>query len=249
MSYNPFSLESKTILVTGASSGIGKAIAIECSRMGAQVLICGRDEKKLNETLSELVGNNHAVRVADFSTNGEINGLVESLPSLDGVVHCAGFTHTLPFQFVNEADLMAIMQVNFVAATLLSQGLVRTKKINKGSSVVFVSSISGVNVSVLGNAMYSASKGAINGMAKSMALDLASKRIRVNSVTPGMINTNLLHREVVTDEQLAEDVKKYPLKRYGEPEEVAHGVIYLLSDAAKWVTGSNLLIDGGYTLL
>ncbi|MFZ4455607.1 MAG: SDR family NAD(P)-dependent oxidoreductase [Bacteroidales bacterium] len=247
--YNPYSLINKTVLVTGASSGIGKALAIECSRLGAEVIICGRNEQRLEETLSELEGNNHSFRKADFSNNDQITSLVELLPTLDGVVHCAGFTHTLPFQFVNEADLMAIMQVNFVSATLLSQGLVKTKKIGKGSSVVFVSSISGVNVSVLGNAMYSASKGAINGMAKSMALDLASKGIRVNCVTPGMINTNLLHREVVTEEQLAEDMKKYPLKRYGEPIEVAHAVIYLLSDAAKWVTGSNLLIDGGYTLL
>ena len=247
--YNPYSLIGKTILVTGASSGIGKALAIECSRLGAEVIICGRNEQRLEETLSELEGNNHSFRKADFSNNDQIATLIESLPALDGVVHCAGFTHTLPFQFVNETDLMAIMQVNFVSATLLSQGLVKAKKIGKGSSVVFVSSISGVNVSVLGNAMYSASKGAINGMAKSMALDLASKGIRVNCVTPGMINTNLLHREVVTEEQLAEDMKKYPLKRYGEPIEVAHAVIYLLSDAAKWVTGSNLLIDGGYTLL
>lgn len=247
--YNPYSLIGKTILVTGASSGIGKAIAIECSRLGANVIVCGRNEQRLKETLDALEGENHAFRIADFSNNTDVPLLVDSLPALDGVVHSAGFTHTLPFPFVNEADLMAIMQVNFISATLLSQGLVKAKKIGKGSSVVFVSSISGVNVSVLGNAMYSASKGAINGMAKSMALDLASKGIRVNCVTPGMINTNLLHREIVTEEQLNEDVKKYPLKRYGEPIEVAHGVIYLLSDAAKWVTGSNLLIDGGYTLL
>ncbi|MDD2798958.1 MAG: SDR family NAD(P)-dependent oxidoreductase [Bacteroidales bacterium] len=249
MSYNPFTLENKTILVTGASSGIGKAVAIECSKLGANVIVCGRNEQRLNETLDSLEGTNHTSRIVDFSTNKEIIPLVESLPNLDGVVHCAGFTHTLPFQFVNEVDLTAIMQVNFVAATMLSQSLVKSKKIGKSSSVVFVSSISGVNVTVLGNAMYSASKGAINGIAKSMALDLAPKGIRVNCVTPGMVNTNILHDELVTKEQLAEDMNKYPLKRYGEPQEVAHGIIYLLSDASKWVTGSNLLIDGGYTLL
>ena len=119
----------------------------------------------------------------------------------------------------------------------------------KGSSIVFISSISGPYVSYIGGSMYSASKGAIDGVAKGMAIELASKSIRVNCVNPGMIETNILSSGEISEEQLKEDTKRYPLGRYGKPEEVAHAVIYLLSDASSWVTGTNLKIDGGYTLL
>jgi NAD(P)-dependent dehydrogenase (short-subunit alcohol dehydrogenase family) len=131
---------------------------------------------------------------------------------------------------------------------LLTQQLVKKKKLGKGGSIVFTSSTSGVYNAVIGNAMYSASKGAINGFMKNAALDLAAKNIRVNAVSPGMINTNILEDGIISAEQLEEDKKRYPLKRYGKPEEVAYAVIYLLSDASAWVTGSNLLIDGGITL-
>jgi NAD(P)-dependent dehydrogenase (short-subunit alcohol dehydrogenase family) len=127
--------------------------------------------------------------------------------------------------------------------------LIQEKKLNKKASVVFTSSISGVFCSSVGGSLYSASKGAINGYMKGLALDLANRGIRVNSVNPGVIETNIFSEDTITSEQLAEDVKRYPLKRFGKPEEVAYSVVYLLSDASEWVTGSNLLIDGGYTLL
>jgi NAD(P)-dependent dehydrogenase (short-subunit alcohol dehydrogenase family) len=246
--YNPFSLSGKTILVTGASSGIGRSVAVECSKMGAMLVISGRNNARLNKTFKMLEGSGHKQIVADFSSNTFISGLLEEVSAIDGIVHCAGFTKTLPFPFLNEEDMSSLMQVNFMAPVLLSQAFVKNKKLNKGSSIVFISSISGVLISLLGNSMYSASKGAVNGIVKGMALDLAVKNIRVNTVCPGMIETEILESGVITREQLLEDVKKYPLKRYGKPEEVAHAVIYLLSDASSWVTGSNLLIDGGYTL-
>ena len=249
--YSPFSLENKSILVTGASSGIGRSIAIECSRMGACLYLTGRNENRLLETLSLLDNrNNHTVLMADLSSADQIDGLVDSLEGkLDGVVQCAGFTIPKPFRFISLEDINAIMDVNYKAPVLLSQKLVKRKKINKNASIVFISSISGVYISSVGGCLYSGSKGAINGFLKGMALELSSKSIRVNSVNPGMIDTNIYGNGVITSEQLTEDVKRYPLGRYGKPEEVAYAVVYLLSDASSWVTGTNLLIDGGYTLL
>lgn len=246
--YNPFSLKEKTILVTGASSGIGKAIAIECSKMGASVIITGRNEDRLSDTFLKLSGGGHKQIIADLSNIEDIATLMVNLPVINGLVHCAGLTKTLPFQFVNQSDLTNIMDINFVAPTLISAQLIKNKKILKGGSVVFISSISGVLCTGLGGAIYSASKGAINGIAKGMALDLASKNIRVNTVNPGMIETAIFDEGVISAEQLEADRKNYPLKRYGKPEEVAYAVVYLLSDASQWVTGSNLLIDGGFTL-
>jgi len=246
---NPFSLENKTILVTGASSGIGRAIATECSKMGATVVITARNEERLNETLSQMEGIGHSVIVADLNKENDRLRLAEQSPKLDGLVHCAGIVKTMLFQFIDAASLSEIMNVNFTAPTLLSAQLVENKKLMKKSSIVFVSSISGVLCALGGNSMYSASKGAVNGMMKNMALDLAPKGIRVNSVNPGMIETPIFEGGIIGSELLEEDKKRYPLKRYGKPEEAAYAVIYLLSDASAWVTGSNLVIDGGYTLI
>lgn len=251
MSYNPFSLKEKTILVTGASSGIGRAIAIECSKMGAVVCLTARNKERLEETLLQMERpEQHSIRLADLALQEDRIRLVEELPErLDGVVQCAGFITTKPFTFVSEENLHDIMKINFEAPVLLTQSLLKKKKILKGSSVVFISSISGVYISIVANSIYSASKGAVNGIAKALALELAGKQIRVNTITPGMVETEICSEGILSDEQLAEDAGRYPLKRYGKPEEVAYAAVYLLSDASKWVTGSNLLIDGGYTLL
>lgn len=249
--YNPFSLKDKVILVTGASSGIGRAIAVECSKMGATVILTARNEERLKETLS-LMNNPeiHQVIKADLSQKEELQDLVGKIEGkLDGVVQCAGFTIPKPFQFISEDDIDAIMDVNYKAPTIMSQLLVKKKKLGKGSSIVFISSISGVWISAVAASLYSSSKGAINGLAQAMAIELAPKSIRVNCVNPGMIDTNIFGRGEISEEQLKEDAKRYPLGRYGKPEEVAHAVIYLLSDASSWVTGTNLKIDGGYTLL
>ena len=245
---NPFSLEGKIILVTGASSGIGRAIAIECSQMGATIILTARNEERMKETLSQMEGIGHSIIVADLSVENDIKRLVEQTPKLDGLVNCAGLIKTLIFQFIDTTSLAEIMDVNFVAPTIISARLVENKKLTRNSSIVFISSISGTLCVGGGNSMYSASKGAINGMMKNMALDLASKGIRVNSVNPGMIETSIFKRGIIDNHQLEEDKKRYPLKRYGKPHEVAYAVIYLLSDASQWVTGSSLVIDGGYTL-
>jgi Dehydrogenases with different specificities (related to short-chain alcohol dehydrogenases) len=245
---NPFSLESKTILITGASSGIGRAIAIECSKLGANLIITGRNEQRLSETLSLMNGESHKAIIADLNNEDHFNNLIERTTPINGLVHCAGFVNTLPFQFINRKTISSIMDVNFFAPTLLSVQLLKKKKIEKDSSIVFISSISGKYCTYIANSMYTASKSAVDGIVKGMALDLAPKNIRVNTVNPGMVDTKIYSKGTISREQLAEDVKKYPLKRYGKPEDIAYAVIYLLSDASSWVTGSNLLIDGGYTL-
>jgi NAD(P)-dependent dehydrogenase (short-subunit alcohol dehydrogenase family) len=248
-SYNPFSLSGKTILITGASSGIGKATAIECSKMGAKVIITGRNIEKLDITFENLEGKGHRRFVAELCVEDELTALVESMPEIDGLVNVAGMVKTLPFQFVNRADLSTVFDINFMVPVLLSQKLIKAKKLNKESSVVFFSSIEGPVITHVGNSMYAASKGAVSAVVKSMALELASKKIRVNAVLPGMTKTSLIHTNSITSEQLESEIKRYPLKRVGTPEEIAYAVIYLLSDASAWVTGTNLIIDGGFTLL
>jgi NAD(P)-dependent dehydrogenase (short-subunit alcohol dehydrogenase family) len=249
--YNPYSLSGKKILVTGASSGIGRSIAIECSKMGANVVLTARSLERLKET--QLMMDNHSqhsVIAADLMEQTSIDFLVESITEqLDGIVQCAGFTNPKPFMFISQKNMCDVMRVNFEAPAILTQRLLKKKKVNKGASIVFISSISGVYVSSVSGALYSASKGAINGIVKAMAIELASKSLRVNCVNPGMIDTGIFKNGVITKEQLQEDMEKYPMKRYGNPEEVALAVVYLLSDATKWMTGTNILIDGGYTLL
>lgn len=247
--HNPFSLQDKTILVTGASSGIGKAIAIESSKMGARVIINGRNEQRLKETLSLLEGDCNEYISADLSVQVELEKLSKDLPALDGLVNCAGFTKVVPFPFATRESFEEVLNVNFFAPAELTRLLVKSKKIRKGGSIVFISSVSGVYCSAVASSIYSSSKGAVNGLVKGIAIDLAPKGIRVNSVNPGMIDTDIFSGSAITNEQLKEDMKKYPLGRYGKPEEVAFATIYLLSDASAWTTGSNILIDGGYTLL
>ncbi len=246
--YNPFSLSGKTIFVTGASSGIGKATAIECSKMGARLIITGRNEERLNDTFQRLEGEEHVQIIADLNIDEDLELLIDQIPPLDGIVHCAGIVMTIPFPFISKEKMDSIFAVNFFSPTLITQKLLKEKKIKNNSSIVFISSISGVMCTTPANSMYSASKGAVNGMVKGMALDLAHKKIRVNCVNPGMINTSILEEGVITEDQLQEYAKAYPLKRFGNPEEVAYAAIYLLSDASAWTTGSNLLLDGGITL-
>lgn len=246
--YNPFSLEGKTILVTGASSGIGRAIAIECSRMGAKVVITARTESRLDETLSMLEGDGHIKLLADLTNYADIEKMVDLIPKLDGFVSNAGIVNPLLVQLSEKEDVTEIFDVNAFAPIYLSQLLVKNKRLNKNSSLVYISSISGVKCAYLGGSLYGASKGAIEGFSKAIALELAPRGIRVNTITPGMIETELLDNSIISSEQLEEDSKRYPLKRYGKPAEVAYAAVYLLSDAAKWVTGTSLLIDGGYTL-
>lgn len=248
MSYNPFSLTGKNILITGASSGIGRATAIACSKMGARLVITGRNVERLQETMSQLEGDGHQQVIAELTEEAHMQELVERCKLLNGVVLCAGMAKTLPMAFASRDKLDEMFDVNFFAPFELLRGLNKKKKLEKGASVVFVASIGGVMSYKVGNGLYGVSKAALTSAMKFFALELAAKKIRVNSVHPGMTNTPLIHRGTITDEQLRTDEEQYPLKRYGDPIDIAHGIIYLLSDASSWVTGHTLVIDGGVSL-
>lgn len=245
---NPFSLEEKRILVTGASSGIGRATAIECSKLGAQVIVSGRNENRLKETLTQMEGEGHRSIIAELTSQEDINNLVENMDEINGLVLCAGKGMTSPFSFSTRDKYDDVFNVNFFAPVELLRLLVKKKKMAKDSSVVFVSSLGGTFVFSVGNGVYGASKAALNSTMKYCARELAPKKIRVNSVNPGMVNTQLIKGGAISDEQHKLDMETYPLKRYGEPEEIAYAIIYLLSDASSWVTGHSLVIDGGKTL-
>lgn len=248
--YNPFSLEGKTVLVTGASSGIGKAAAIECSKAGARVILTARNEERLKDTHTLLAEseNQPAWIVADMQNDEDILSLVKQLPVLDGVICNAGISINVPIAFIDREKIQQVLDVNTIAPILLTRLLIKNKKVAKGGSIVYTSSISGNNTVTVAHEMYSASKTAITGFMRNAALDLAVKGIRCNAVHPGMINTPMVHSGKYSEEQLQKDMENYPLRRFGKPEEVAYAMIYLISDAAAWITGHSLVIDGGLTL-
>ncbi len=249
--YNPYNLQGKTILVTGASSGIGQSVAVECSKMGATVIITGRNEKRLQETFDMLEGTGHDQIPADLSNYSEITKLADQCPKLDGISHNAGIAKIIPVKFISSDNLEEIVGTNAYGPILLTQALVRKKRINTNGSIVFTSSLSGVYCVHYGESMYAASKGAISGFAKGAALELAAQGIRVNCVNPSIIQTNIFKNEgeIISDEQMKEKIQNYPLKRLGVTTDVSWAHVFFLSDASTWITGVNLPIDGGYILI
>lgn len=245
--YNPYSLYRKTILVTGASSGIGKAAAIECSKMGATVIAVGRNEERLKETLSMLDTKDSSYYMCDLTDSMSVDQMVASIPVVDGLINNAGIGIVKPLKFINEADFTTLLKADTIAPILLLQKMIKKKKINRGGSVVFTSSMAALGGVTNGNSMYVACKGAISSFVLNAALELGPQNIRVNAVCPAMINTPLVHDgDIENEEHLKEMEKQYPLRKFGEPEDVAWAMIYLLSDAARWVTGTNMVVDGGF---
>lgn len=243
--FNPFSLEGKTILVTGASSGIGREIAIVCSKMRARIAITGRNEERLNETLVNLDGNDNLMVSADLSLVEDIDRLVAECPVLDGIVHCAGIGDRTLLRMVREKDIRRVMDANFNAPVLLQRALLKNKRVRPSASIVFMASRAPFAPSV-GNGLYSASKGAMIAYAKVLGLELAPQKIRVNCVCPAMVWTELIKRDAeLTGVDYHEAEKAYPLGRYGKPEDIANLCVYLLSDASEWMTGSCIDITGG----
>lgn len=245
---NPFSLEGKTILVTGAASGIGRATALQCAEMGAKVILVDLNEQGLKDSMTLISRDDTEYRALDLTDLDKLIEMVDSLPKLDGVASNAGIVLSLLAKFSEPKDMERIFKINTFSHINLIQQLIVQKKLNKGASVVFTSSMSGVYCGLAGGSLYGATKSAILGYTKALAIELAPRGIRVNTIHPGMIETPLTSGTALSKELLEEDAKNYPLGRYGKPEEIAYSIVYLLSDATVWMTGSQLLIDGGYSI-
>jgi len=245
MSHNPFSLDGKTVLVTGASSGIGRQTSIECSKMGASLVITGRNRERLQETVKQTV-TDCVVVDGDVRDSRFVQFLAESVPQLDGIVFNAGIAITMPVKNITEAAVNEMFDVNIISPILSVKHLLKSKKVKPGGSIIFISSISTSAVKI-GNGMYSATKGAVNSFSKVLALELAPRKIRANCVQPGFIRTDILRSGLITEDQLDEHEKLYPLG-FGKPSDIAYACVYLLSDASTWITGSILTVDGGFTL-
>lgn len=249
--FNPYNLEGKTILVTGASSGIGKSIAINASKLGATVIITARDANRLQETFDALESTEereHKQIIADLTDKDQLNNLLAEVPTINGLVLCAGKGLTLPIQFATKDKFEDIFNINFFAPVELLRMLYKKKKLQKESSIVLLSSLGGTQIFSGGNGIYGASKSALNSIMKFAAKEFATRKVRVNSICPAMVDTPLIHRGTISDEQLIEDQKRYPLGRYGKPEDIAYAAIYLLSDASSWVTGQSMVLDGGVSI-
>ena len=242
-----FSLKHKTILVTGASSGIGKQTAINISNMNGNVIISGRNKERLQHTLSEMQGK-HSMICSDLTKKEKMLDLIEQLPVLDGFVHCAGISKPLPIKFIKQSYLQDIQAINFESAAILSSFLLKKKKLNKQASIVFVSSIAAQHP-YKGGAAYAASKAALEAFARTLALEVAHRKIRVNCIAPAMVQTQMYEatKAAVSAKAMEKDAARYPLG-IGQSDDVANTSIFLLSDASKWITGQTIRLDGGLML-
>ena len=246
--FNPFSLKGKIILVTGASSGIGRETAIVCSKMGATVIVSGRDKQRLDKTVSCLHGFGHTSITCDLSSPENIIKFIESLPKLDGMVLAAGIVEMWPVLFATKDKFDKIFNTNFFSPIEIIRYTVKKKKYVPGLSIVVIDSIAGNDDFVVGNGIYGAGKAALKSFLKFCSLELIGKSIRINTVSPGLILTPMHTNGSVDNEDLDKAIEKVPMKRWGTPEDVAFASIYLLSEASSYLTGSDIKVDGGYTI-
>lgn len=242
MNTHPFTLHGKTVLITGASSGIGRQVAISCARMGATIVGTGRDPGRLNDLLQSLDGEGHRIIAADLTVPEGIDAVTANLGSIDGVVHSAGVQRHYPVKMLSEKALRGVLDINFVAPVMLTQRLLYRNALALGGSIVFVSS-SSANSGTPGVGPYSASKAALHGLMRCLALEQAKRRIRVNCLVPSAVETPLWDPA-----QLEAQRERHPLG-LGTPDDVANAAIYLLSDASRWITGTELVMDGGIVLV
>ena len=251
--FNPFSLENKTVLITGASSGIGRQCAIDCSKMGAKVVLVARNEERLNATLSMMEGDGHLVvaqDLTDFDVIPEtVKQIIEKIGPLDGALHCAGISNTEPLKLYGVERLEEFFRANVFGAVMLTKEICKLKNYNKdGTSIVFFASVAAI-VGESCKSAYSMTKGALISSTRSLAVEYSKKKIRVNSVSPGVIETPInANQNYMKDPVLREQFEAKHLLGLGQTTDISNACIYLLSDASRWVTGQNLVVDGGYTV-
>lgn len=243
----PFHLNERTILVTGASSGIGRQTAIQASAMGATLVITGRDEMRLNDTFQQLHGSKHRMLTCDLTNEEETGKLVAALPELDGLVHSAGIVKPFPVKFIGQKQVEEMLSINYTAPVLLTTKLFRSKKLAKKASIVFMSSIS-AHHSHKGGALYASAKAGIEAFSRTVAIEHAQQGIRSNCISAAMVRTPLFDNaeKAISKELMDVHGERYPLG-FGEPPDVANAIVFLLSDASRWITGTSIVMDGGLT--
>lgn len=250
MNANPFSLNGKSILITGGAGGIGSAVARTCVSLGARVILTDIRQDALEKTIAELpdstTGEPNMFFTADLTSDEQLAALVEFCPQLDGVVCNAGVMKLTLTQFITEEELLRIQKINLNAPILLTRSLLKKKRISKGGSIVFTASAAGVYRVSIGNGIYATTKCGIDAFMRTVALEFGPKGIRSNSVNPGMVETALISS--FSEEEKKKEMLNYPLRRFAHPEDIANGIAFLLSDAASFITGTSLKIDGGMTL-
>lgn len=239
--FNLFRLDGKTVLVTGASSGIGQSVSVMCAQAGAEVVLHGRDEPRLELVLRSLHGTGHRTIASDLKDFDQLFALVDQCPELDGVVHCAGIDGVAPMRMVQARMLEDVFRINYMAPMVLTQRLLLRKKIRPHGSILFMSSIA-AKTGKVGVGPYSGSKAALLGSMRPMALEVAKHGIRVNALCPGIVMTPLF--DGLEEHFLQEVAPSYPLG-LGDPQDIAHAVLFFLADASRKITGTDFSIDGG----
>lgn len=240
------SIQGKRFLVTGASSGMGKVFSQMITSHGGMVSLLARNEDRLNATLESLEGDGHQKYVCDLTDEEQIKAVVAEMEPFDGIVLCAGINEFVPVKFIKQEKISRMFQTNYFSQLILLQMLLKKKLINKGASIVFISSVSSV-MGVQGTLLYASSKGAINSAVRVLASELAGQKIRVNAILPGIVRTEMLSGTNISEEQFVKQEEQYPLG-LGTPEDVGNAVLFHLSDASRWLTGQCMVLDGGLTL-
>ena len=241
-----FSLQGKHILVTGASSGMGKVFSQMIASQGAQVSLLARDLSRLEQTRLSLAGNGHQTIVCDLTDENQLKEAVSVINAVDGIVFCAGINEFVPVKFIKQEKIDRMFQTNYFSQLLLLQMLLKKKQVNKGASVVFISSVSS-QLGVPGTLLYASSKGAINSAVRVLASELSGQGIRVNAICPGIVKTEMLSGTNIDEGTFIKQEEQYPLG-LGTPEDVGYAVLFHLSDASRWLTGQCMVLDGGFTL-
>jgi NAD(P)-dependent dehydrogenase (short-subunit alcohol dehydrogenase family) len=250
---SPFQLKGKNIIVTGASSGIGRQCAINCSRMGANVILFGRNKERLNETMNGLENISshlfYSVDLLEYERVEEIiKESVQQKGKIHGLVNCAGISTTLPLKMINTQKMDDFFHANVHGSINITKHVAKQASFSEeGGSIIFISSVMGV-VGESGKTLYGMTKGALIAASKSLAIELAGRKIRVNSVSPGVVETPLSQKSAYSqNEDSLNKIKSYHPLGFGQTDDVANACVFLLSDAAKWITGTNLIVDGGYS--